>query len=238
MTPPQLFEQKQRLAAVIDHTLLKPEATPSDIEQLCDEAVLYSFASVCVNPCWVSLSRKRLSGSPVKVCSVIGFPLGANVTRVKAYEASTAREQGAAELDMVLNIGELRAGNHEAVRRDIAEVAEVARRDGGLLKVIIESCLLTDDEKVTACRLAVAAGADFVKTSTGFSKSGATVEDVRLMRKVVGPEIGVKASGGIRNLASMRSMLEAGANRIGASSGVAIMKELEGRGTISPAGDY
>jgi deoxyribose-phosphate aldolase len=233
-----LIEQKQRLAAVIDHTLLKPEATSSDIEQLCDEAMLYSFASVCVNPCWVPLAAHRLNGSPVRVCSVVGFPLGANDTRVKAYEARTAREQGAAEIDMVLNIGELRAGHHEAVRRDIGEVAHVARRDGGLLKVIIETCLLTDEEKVTACRLAVAAGADFVKTSTGFSKSGATTEDVRLMREIVGPDIGLKASGCIRTLASVRSMLEAGASRIGASAGVAIMKELEGREATSPAGNY
>jgi deoxyribose-phosphate aldolase len=233
-----LFEQKQRLAAVIDHTLLKPEATSSDIEQLCDEAVLYSFASVCVNPYWVPLAARRLNGSPVKVCTVVGFPLGANITKIKVYEARTARDQGAAELDMVLNIGELRAGNHEAVRCDIAEVAGVAQRDGGRLKVIIETCLLTEEEKVTACRLAIAAGADYVKTSTGFSKSGTTVEDVRLMREVVGPEIGVKASGGIRNLASVRSMLEAGASRIGASAGVAIMKELEGREAALPPGDY
>jgi deoxyribose-phosphate aldolase len=223
---------------VIDHTLLKPEATASEVERLCDEAVQYSFASVCVNPCWVALASRRLHGTEVKVCAVAGFPLGANTTAAKKYEAETARQDGAHEVDMVMNIGYIRMSDSNAASRDIASVAEAVHADGGLLKVILETCLLSDDQKVSACRAAVEAGADFVKTSTGFSKSGATVEDIRLMRRVVGPRVGVKASGGIRTLADLKSMLAAGATRIGASAGVAIINEIEGTRAALPASSY
>lgn len=238
MTPARLFEDKRSLAAVIDHTLLKPEATPDEIEKLCAEAVSYNFASVCVNPCWVVLAHERLAGSPVKVCTVAGFPLGANDLSTKVREAATAREQGAQEIDMVINIGALRGGNHALVKEEIREVAKVAKANKGLLKVIIETCLLNEQEKTAACRLAVRAGADFVKTSTGFSKSGATVEDVQLMRRTVGPEMGVKASGGIRTLTALKQMLAAGATRIGASASVSIINELEGKLTGNPASGY
>ncbi len=232
-----MLPKKQNLAAVIDHTLLKPEAAASDIDRLCEEALSYSFASVCVNPYWVSRANKLLKGSPVKVCTVVGFPLGSNTTVIKVQEALQARAEGAAEIDMVLNVGALRGGDQQSVYQDMREVAQVARPNDGLLKVILETCLLTDDEKTTACRLAVEAGADFVKTSTGFSKAGATIADVRLMRAAVGEKVGVKASGGIRDFAALQGMLQAGATRIGTSAGVHILKELDGANPM-PAGNY
>jgi deoxyribose-phosphate aldolase len=235
VTPARLLEDKRSLAAVIDHTLLKPEATSAEIEKLCEEALSYGFASVCINPCWVRLARERVAGSQVKVCTVTGFPLGANDMRTKVQEAALAREQGALEIDMVINIGALRSGDHPLVKEEIREVANVVRVDGGLLKVIIETCLLNEQEKTAACRLAVRGGADFVKTSTGFSKGGATIEDVQLMRRTVGPDVGVKASGGIRSLAALKQMLAAGATRIGASASVSIIKELEGTLADRPA---
>ena len=211
-------------AAMIDHTLLKAETTKEQIEKLCEEAKKYEFASVCVNPTWVNYSAELLKGSPVKVCTVIGFPLGATTSEVKAFETKDAIEKGAQEIDMVINIGALKNGNGTLVHDDIKAVVDAA--NGTLVKVIIESCLLTDEEKVKACQLAVKAGADFVKTSTGFSTGGATAEDIALMRKTVGPDIGVKASGGVRSLEDMKKMVESGATRIGASSGVAIMNGL------------
>lgn len=233
MTEPNLSEARS-LAAVIDHTLLKPDATVADITRVCEEAGRFGFATVCVNPCWVALAARLLMESGVRVCTVTGFPLGANATRAKVYEAGIAREQGAAEIDMVLNIGALRGGEHHLVHKDISDVADVVRGDGGLLKVILETGLLNDQQKVRACRLAVEAGADFVKTSTGFSRGGATVADVRLMRETVGDRAGVKASGGIRTLASLREMLAAGAARVGTSSGVEIIEELEEAMASSP----
>lgn len=211
------------LASYIDHTLLKPEATAKQIKVLCGEARRWGFASVCVNPRWVRTAAEELDGCNVKVCTVIGFPLGTAVTEIKAAEAMRAVEDGANELDMVLSIGDLKSGNCGLVERDIKAVAEAAQ--GRLVKVIIEACLLTDDEKKLACRLAVQGGASFVKTSTGFSKSGATVQDVELMRKAVGPLIGVKAAGGIRTRDDALRMIRAGANRIGASAGIAICSE-------------
>jgi deoxyribose-phosphate aldolase len=233
VTEPNLSEARS-LAAVIDHTLLKPDATVADITRVCEEAGRFGFATVCVNPCWVALAARLLMESGVRVCTVTGFPLGANATRAKVYEAGIAREQGAAEIDMVLNIGALRGGEHHLVHKDISDVADVVRGDGGLLKVILETGLLNDQQKVRACRLAVEAGADFVKTSTGFSRGGATVADVRLMRETVGDRAGVKASGGIRTLASLREMLAAGAARVGTSSGVEIIEELEEAMASSP----
>lgn len=211
-------------AALIDHTLLKADATQSQVEKLCDEALQYKFASVCVNPTWVKLSAEKLANSEVKVCTVIGFPLGATTPSVKAFETKDAIENGATEIDMVINIGALKDRQYELVLNDIKAVVKAA--NGTLVKVIIETSLLTDEEKVKACELSVEAGADFVKTSTGFSTGGATAEDVALMRKTVGPTIGVKASGGVRSLEDLTKMVEAGATRIGASSGVAIMNGL------------
>ena len=216
---------EQNFARMIDHTLLKAEATKEQIETLCAEAKQFNFASVCVNPTWVKRSSELLQGTDVLVCTVIGFPLGANTPAVKAFEAKDAIANGAKEVDMVINIGALKDKNYDLVQADIAAVVEAAK-DSALVKVIIESCLLTDEEKVKACELAVAAGADYVKTSTGFSTGGATAEDIALMRKTVGPELGVKASGGVRSLEDMKKMVEAGATRIGASSGVAIMNGL------------
>lgn len=212
------------IANIIDHTLLKPDAKEEQILKLIEEAKQYQFASVCVNPYWVPLAAKQLAGTNVKVCTVIGFPLGSNTTKVKAFEAKDAIENGAQEIDMVINVGLLKTGKYSEVEEDIKAVADVARGKA-LLKVIIETCLLTDEEKKLACELAVKAGADFVKTSTGFSTGGATAEDVKLMRQTVGNEIGVKASGGIRNKADFDKMVAAGANRIGASSGVKIVQE-------------
>jgi deoxyribose-phosphate aldolase len=216
---------EKNFARMIDHTLLKAEATKEQIEKLCAEAKQFNFASVCVNPTWVKRSSELLKGTDVLVCTVIGFPLGANTPAVKAFEAKDAIANGAKEVDMVINIGALKDKNYDLVQADIAAVVEAAK-DSALVKVIIESCLLTDEEKVKACELAVAAGADYVKTSTGFSTGGATAEDIALMRKTVGPELGVKASGGVRSLEDMKKMVEAGATRIGASSGVAIMNGL------------
>ena len=213
------------IANMIDHTLLKPDATENEIMNLIEEAKQYHFASVCINPCWVPLAAKNLQGSDVKVCTVIGFPLGSTTTAVKVFEAEEAINNGAHEIDMVINIGLLKAGEDAKVEADIKAVADAAHGKA-LLKVIIETCLLNEDEKQRACQLAVNAGADFVKTSTGFSTGGATVEDVALMRKVVGDKCGVKASGGVRNKADLDKMSAAGANRIGASSGVKIMQGL------------
>ena len=213
------------IAQVIDHTLLKPEATREQIDRLCREALEYHFASVCVNPTHVGRCAELLRGSDVKVCTVIGFPLGATTTAVKAYETRQAIDDGATEIDMVINIGALKSGDLDAVQADIGAVVDAAHAAGALVKVIIETALLSGDEKVTACRLAQAAGAEFVKTSTGFGPGGAKVEDVALMRRVVGPEMGVKASGGVRNYADVQAMIAAGATRIGASAGVAIVSE-------------
>ena len=212
------------IAKLIDHTVLKSQTTRKQVETLCREAAHYGFASVCVNPCWVSLCAELLRDSGVAVCTVIGFPLGANTSAVKAFEAAEAIRQGAAEVDMVLNIGALKDGDYELVREDIGAV--VAAAEGkALVKVILETCLLTEEEKRVACRLCKEMGADFVKTSTGFSTGGATVEDIALMRAAVGEEMGVKASGGIRNYAVAKAMVEAGASRIGASAGVQIVEE-------------
>ncbi|AZB43677.1 deoxyribose-phosphate aldolase [Bacillus sp. FJAT-42376] len=212
----------EKIAKMIDHTALKPETTKEQIEKLCAEAKEYGFASVCVNPAWVELCASLLKGTDVKVCTVIGFPLGASTSAVKAFETKDAIEKGATEVDMVINIGALKDGNAELVEKDIRAVTEAANGKA-LTKVIIETCLLTDEEKVLACELSVKAGADFVKTSTGFSTGGATVEDIRLMRKTVGPEIGVKASGGVRDRQGADTMIEAGATRIGASAGISIV---------------
>ncbi len=215
-------------ASLIDHTLLKPEATESDIRRLCEEAARYSFASVCVNPTWVRASACYLRGTGVPVCTVIGFPLGATLPDVKAYEVRRAISHGAGEVDMVINIGALKSNDDCTVEHDIRSVAEAAHEFGVLCKVIIETALLTDEEKVRACLAAKRAGADFVKTSTGFAKGGATVHDVALMRQVVGSELGVKASGGVRGIEDARQMIEAGATRIGASVGVKIAQEALG----------
>lgn len=211
-----------KLNKYIDHTLLKPDASQEQIETLIEEAKKYDFASVCVNPTWVSFVAQALKATDVKVCTVIGFPLGANTPELKAFETSDAIQNGANEVDMVINIGALKSRNFDLVERDIRAVVEAAK--GTLVKVIIETCLLTDDEKVRACQLAQKAGADFVKTSTGFSTGGATVADVALMRKTVGPDMGVKASGGARSYEDALAFIKAGATRIGASSGVAIME--------------
>lgn len=210
------------LAQYIDHTALKADTTKEQIVTLCDEAKEYNFYSVCVNPTWVETAAKELKESDVDVCTVIGFPLGATTSKVKAFETTNAIENGATEIDMVINIGALKDGNDDLVEDDIRHVVEAAKGKA-LVKVIIETSLLTDAEKVKACDFAVAAGADFVKTSTGFSTGGATVEDIKLMRKTVGPDIGVKASGGVRDRAGALAMIEAGATRIGASSGKEIV---------------
>ncbi|MFQ5570203.1 MAG: deoxyribose-phosphate aldolase [Rhodothermales bacterium] len=223
------------MARIIDHTALKPETAEASIRQLCEDAQRYCFASVCVNPCYVPLAAELLAGTPIGICTVIGFPLGANQTAVKATEAELAVRSGATEVDMVLNVGKLKSGCYECVEKDIRAVVEAARssRRGGngtkraLVKVILETALLTDEEKVIACVLAQNAGADFVKTSTGFSRGGATAADVALMRRVVGEEMGVKASGGVRTLEDAQTMVAHGATRIGASASVAILKGLK-----------
>jgi len=215
-------------ASLIDHTLLKPEATDEDIKRLCEEAARYHFASVCVNPTWVRAASCNLRGSGVPVCTVIGFPLGATLSDVKAYEARRTIFDGAREVDMVINVGALKSGDDCLVEHDIRSVVEVAHEYDVICKVIIETALLTDDEKVRACLAAKKAGADFVKTSTGFAKSGATVADIALMRRTVGSELGVKASGGVKGLADARKLVEAGATRIGASVGVKIAQEAGG----------
>lgn len=217
-----------KLNKYIDHTILKPETTQEQVEKILAEAKEYDFASVCVNPTWVALAAESLKYSDVKVCTVIGFPLGANTPAVKAFETKDAISNGADEIDMVINIGALKTGNYDLVLEDIKAV--VAASGDKLVKVIIEACLLTDDEKVKACQLSQEAGADYVKTSTGFSTGGATVADVALMRKTVGPDMGVKASGGARSYEDAIAFIEAGASRIGASSGVAIMNGAQADG--------
>jgi deoxyribose-phosphate aldolase len=212
------------LARLIDHTILKPEATEADVRKVCREARGYGFASVCVNPFWVPLVARELKGSGVKVCTVVGFPLGATSTAAKVCEAELALRDGAEEIDMVMNVGALKSGDYAAVESDIRLVAETCHKHGALLKVILETALLEDAEKAIACALAKLAGADFVKTSTGFSKHGATVADVALMRRVVGESMGVKASGGIRTLEDLKAMTAAGATRIGASASVRIVE--------------
>jgi len=219
-----VIPQDLTLAGMIDHTLLKPDATPEQIAQLCFEARKYGFASVCVNPAWVELCAQLLKGSPVKVCTVIGFPLGASAADVKAFETKTAVEQGATEIDMVINIGALKARDLELVAGDIRQVVITAHHAGAIVKVIIEAALLTDEEKTIACLLSKEAGADFVKTSTGFASGGATAHDVALMRRTVGPEMGVKAAGGVRTFEDAEQMIQAGATRIGASAGVKIIQ--------------
>lgn len=215
----------RRLAGLIDHTLLRPEATRAQIEQLANEALLMSFAAICVNPAWIPLAAERLRGSGVKVAAVVGFPLGATLTSAKRAEAEAAMLAGADEVDMVMNIGAMRSGDLDRVESDIRGVVEVCQAGRALVKVILENAFLSDKEKVTACQIVKRAGADYVKTSTGFAPSGALAADVRLMREAVGPEMGVKAAGGIRTLTDVLRMLEAGATRIGASASVAILAE-------------
>jgi deoxyribose-phosphate aldolase len=218
------------LAGFIDHTLLRADATAADIVRMCDEARRYGFATVCVNPSWIRLVADNLQGSGVIACSVVGFPLGAHTPAIKAMEARQAIRDGAREIDMVINIGALKSGDYELVERDIAGVADACREAGAICKVIIEAALLTDEEKVVASRLAKRAKAHFVKTSTGFGPGGATVYDVALMREAVGPEMGVKAAGGIHTRKEAEDLIAAGATRIGASAGVAIVSELGGAG--------
>jgi deoxyribose-phosphate aldolase len=225
--------QAGSVASMIDHTLLKPDATRRDIEATCREAAEYGFASVCVNPTWVAFCRRQLHATAVAVCSVVGFPLGATTADTKHYETRRAIFDGAREIDMVINIGALKSGDLRGVERDIDAVTGPCRDAGVLSKVIIEAALLTDEEKVAACTLAKAAGADYVKTSTGFASGGATAADVALMRRVVGDAMGVKAAGGVRDFEGMKAMVAAGATRIGASAGVRIVQESRG---ANPAG--
>ncbi len=224
------------VAGLIDHTLLKPDATRTEIETLCREAREYGFATVCLNPTWVPLAARLLRGSPVGVCTVVGFPLGATTPDVKQYETRRVIFDGAREVDMVINIGALKSGDVRTVQNDIEAVTDACRSAGALSKVIIEAALLTDEEKVTACTLAKAAGADFVKTSTGFARGGATPADVALMRRVVGAEMGVKAAGGVRDYSGAQEMVKAGATRIGASAGVRIVQESKGQASSGAAG--
>jgi deoxyribose-phosphate aldolase len=226
------------VAALIDHTLLKPDASRMDIERLCREASQLSFATVCVNPTWVALSARLLKGTTVNVCSVVGFPLGATTPDVKHYETRRAIFDGASEIDMVLNVGALKSGDLRLVERDVEAVTGPCHDCGVLSKVIIEAALLSDEEKVTACTIAKAAAADYVKTSTGFGPGGATAADVALMRRVVGPDIGVKAAGGVRDFESVRALVAAGATRIGASAGVRIVQESRGQRVSEPPAGY
>jgi len=226
------------VASMIDHTLLKPDARRSEIEQLCREASEYRFVTVCVNPTWVALCAQLLRGTGVAVTSVVGFPLGATTPDVKHYETRRAIFDGAREIDMVINVGALKSGDLRLVERDIEAVTAPCREAGAVSKVIIEAALLTDDEKVTACTLAKAAGADYVKTSTGFGPGGATAADVALMRRVVGEQMGVKAAGGVRDLEGLKAMVAAGATRIGASAGVRIVQESRGQQTAAAAKGY
>lgn len=223
------------LAGMIDHTLLRPHATEDQVRQLCAEATEFGFATVCVNPTWVPLCAGLLRGTRVKVCTVIGFPLGATFPEVKAFESQRSIAAGAAELDMVINIGALKSRHYRLVEEDIAAVVTVAHAAGATVKVIIEAAYLTDEEKVEACALAKAAGADYVKTSTGFGPSGATVEDVALMRRVVGPEMGVKAAGGIKTAEEAKAMIAAGASRIGASASVKIVSGAQEAPAVQPS---
>jgi deoxyribose-phosphate aldolase len=227
------------VASLIDHTLLKADATRQEIEKLCREAREFGFATVCINPTWVATAAALLRGSTTGVCTVVGFPLGATTPDVKGYETRRAIYDGATEVDMVINVGALKSGDLTLVEKDIATVVAVCRDCRVLSKVIIEAALLTDEEKVSACALSKAAGADYVKTSTGFGPGGATVADVALMRRVVGPDIGVKAAGGVRDYQALKSLVDAGATRVGASAGVKIVQESKGgspSGTASPAG--
>ena len=217
------------VAGMIDHTLLKPDATRQQIEELCREAAQFKFATVCVNPTWVATCARLLQGSGVLVCSVVGFPLGATTADVKGYETQRAIFDGAREIDTVINVGALKSGDLRTVEKDIEAVVAPCRACGALSKVIIEAALLTDDEKVTACTLAKAAGADYVKTSTGFGPGGATAADVALMRRVVGAEMGVKAAGGVRDFESVKAMIAAGATRVGASAGVKIVQQASAK---------
>ncbi|MCP4414985.1 MAG: deoxyribose-phosphate aldolase [Chloroflexi bacterium] len=230
--------QNSGVARYIDHTLLKPDASQDQIAQLCYEARTYEFASVCVNPAHVKLSAQLLKGSGVEVCTVVGFPLGATPGTVKAYEAQQAIRDGATEIDMVINVGALKSQDYATVKEDIGTVVQSSHAGNALVKVIIEAALLTDEEKVIASHLSKLAGADFVKTSTGFGPGGATAEDVALMRKVVGPDIGIKAAGGVRSLSDAQTMIAAGATRLGASAGVRIVKEAGGvvDTAVSPVG--
>lgn len=217
------------LAALIDHTSLKPDATQAQIETLCAEARECGFATVCVNPVWVPVCARLLSDAQARVCTVVGFPLGATTSEVKTFETQRALAEGASEIDMVLNIGALKSGDSAWAQRDIAAVVAVSHASGAIVKVILETCLLTDEEKLSACALAQAAGADFVKTSTGFGAGGATVADVTLMRRAVGSALGVKASGGVRDLQTALAMLTAGANRLGTSAGTKIIGEMRAK---------
>jgi deoxyribose-phosphate aldolase len=231
---PRVDELEKGIASLIDHTLLKPEATRDDIRKLCQEAAQFGFASVCINPCNVPLAAEMLRGTKVKVCTVIGFPLGATLPQVKVYETQEATRLGAQEIDTVINIGALKSGQDDVVESDIRGVVEASHRGGAICKVILEMVLLTADEKMRALLACKRAGADFVKTSTGFSTAGATVEDVALMRKVVGSDIGIKAAGGVRTLEDVKKMVCAGATRIGASASVKIMEQA--RLLYSPPG--
>ncbi|MEQ1871810.1 MAG: deoxyribose-phosphate aldolase [Vicinamibacterales bacterium] len=226
------------VASMIDHTLLKADATRAEIETLCREAAQFKFATVCVNPTWVATAARLLAGTSVGVCSVVGFPLGATTAEVKGFETRRAIFDGAREIDMVINVGALKSGDLRVVERDIEAVAAPCRECGVLSKVIIEAALLTDEEKITACTLAKAAGADYVKTSTGFGPGGATAADVALMRRVVGTGMGVKAAGGVRDLDGLKAMVAAGATRVGASAGVKIVQQSRGEAppTSAPAG--
>jgi deoxyribose-phosphate aldolase len=223
------------VSGMIDHTLLKPDATRSEIEKLCREAAEFHFATVCVNPVWVALSAARLRGTGVGVCSVVGFPLGATTADVKNFETRRAIFDGATEIDMVINVGALKSGDLRTVERDIEAVTDPCRQCGVVSKVILEAALLTDEEKITACTLSRAAGADFVKTSTGFGPGGATAADVALMRRIVGADMGVKAAGGVRDLEGLKAMLAAGASRVGASAGVKIVQESRGQKSTAAA---
>lgn len=218
----------EHVARMMDHTLLRPDATQNEVFKLCNEALQYNFASVCVNPTWVALCADMLAGSPVKVCTVIGFPLGATLTDVKAYEAAQAIANGAREVDMVQNVGALKSGDYDLVAGDVAAVVRTAHDLGATVKVIIETALLTEEEKIKSCEIAQAAGADYVKTSTGFAAGGATASDVALMRRVVGSSTGVKASGGIRTAQDALAMIEAGASRLGVSASIKILDQLAG----------
>jgi deoxyribose-phosphate aldolase len=224
------------VGSLIDHTLLKADATRAEIEKLCREAREFGFATVCINPTWVSTAAALLRGASTGVCTVVGFPLGATTTDVKQYETRRVIYDGATEVDMVINVGALKSGDLGLVERDIAAVVSACRDCRVLSKVIIEAALLTDEEKVTACALAKSAGADYVKTSTGFGPGGATVADVELMRRVVGPDIGVKAAGGVRDFQALKNLVTAGASRVGASAGVKIVQESKGAAATSASG--
>ncbi len=226
------------VASLIDHTLLRPDASRADVEKLCREAIEFKFATVCVNPTWVAVASRLLKGTPVGVCSVVGFPLGATTPDVKHYETRRAIYDGASEVDMVINVGALKSGDLRLVEQDIEAVVGPARECGVLSKVIIEAALLTDEEKVTASTIVKAAGADYIKTSTGFGPGGATAADVALMRRIVGADLGVKAAGGVRDYESLKQMVAAGATRIGASAGVKILQESRGEKASTPAPGY